>query len=499
MKYLRYTYFLLIALLVFSCYDDKGNYSYTDLPEFGIDSLDVYNYVKLQEEILEISPVVKYQGDEADLEYLWTVRLKVPVYNDVTNSYPSPDTLSEEKNLSYSVNLAVNQYIVDFTIYNKVLDIKKFMSFNLDVQSDYSKGWMLLISKDGGDDIDFIKTNKFFSDVAVEDEKVYKNLYSVSNDKKLVNGKFLVQDYLSNGGGNIYVFEENGGAQLSTVDLAIKTPYEKLYSISEDITKPTAIGFTKNMSRIIIDDEKVYCRWNSATFESSLIVDDKGYEAASFVLSTTGGDAPVTVIYDKLNRRFLQIPLFSKKTGVYEDAVSGALFDMNNIGMDVIHMEKGFNGYAYNIFKEPGTVNHHLYVVNIETGDQAPVAKYSMKNCTDIASATCFAFGTRGDVCYYTVDNKIYQYNYSVANDSDLEHEFAAGEKVVSMKIYKDMAEEKDPLLDSRVLVVATYNESSKAGKVYMFDVNETNGAVSGEGVKSYDVDGKVIDMGIKK
>lgn len=497
MKYLKNIYFLLIALLMLSCYDDKGNYNYKDLPEFNIDSLEVYDYVRMQDEILQLAPVVKYAGNESDLSFLWTIRLENPKYDEDIRGYHPVDTLSEEKSLNYTVNLPVNQYVIDFTIYNKVLDTKQFMSFNLDVQSAYSKGWMLLVEREDGSDIDFIKTSKFFSDIDAASETVYKNIYSIANGKKLNKGNTLVQDYLSNGNGNIYVLDENAGGRLSTVDLSETKSFTELFTFPEDVNKPTAIGFSRNRSRYVVNNGQVHCDFRNNGFEPSLVPDNNGYDAAPFILYTTTG-GPGAVIYDNLNRRFLQIPLWTKKTGVYEAATVDALFDMNNIGKDIVHMENGFNGYAYNIFKDVDAENYYLYVFDVNTIDQAPIELYSMENCTDIANATCFAFGTRGNVCYYTVDNKIYQYNYFGANDSDLEYEFAAGEKVVSMKIYKDMATEKDPELDSKVLVVATYNESSKAGKVYMFDINETNGSVSSDGIKSYDVDGKVIDMGIK-
>lgn len=498
MKYLKNIYFVLIALLMLSCYDDKGNYSYRDLPLFNIDSLEIYDYIRMQDEKLELSPVVNYEGAETDLVYLWTIRPEDPVYDEDARKYQPADTLSEAKALDYTINLAVKKYIIDFTIYNKVLDTKQIMSFNLDVQSAFSQGWMLLVEREDGCDIDFIKTNKFFPEIDEASEIVYKNIYSLANGDKLNNGKFLIQDYIDNGNGDIFVLDENGGGQLSTVDFSEKLSFAKMFTFPESVHKPAVIGFSRNRSRYLINNDQVNCRWSGATFTPSLLTDEKGYEVAPFILYTSDSEAPGTVIYDNLNKRFLQISTWANKTGVYEEAAPGALFDMNNIGLDVVHMENGFEGNAYNIFKEPGADNYFLYVININTKAQAPLGLYSMENCTDIANATCFAFGTRGNVCYYTVDNKIYQYNYSGANDSDLEHEFAAGEKVVSMKVYKDMLGDVDPALDSKVLVVATYNESSKAGKVYMFDINETNGSVSASGVKSYDVDGKVLDMGIK-
>ncbi len=497
MRYLKYIYVLMITLLVFSCYDDKGNYSYNDLPKFSIDSLEAYNYVRMQDEMLQLSPVVNYDGNESDLSFLWTIRLEKPKYDDEIKGYYSADTLSEEKELNYRINIAVNKYLIDFIIYNKVLDTKQFMSFNLDVQSAYSKGWMLLVKREDGDDIDFVKTNKFFPTIDATSEMVYKNVFSIANGKKLNKGNTLVQDFLSNGNGNIYVLDENAGGKLSTIDYSELNSLEEIFTFPEEIYSSTAIGFSKNRSRYIINKGQVHCDFNGSGFEPSLIPDDKGYEAAPYILETTGA-APGTVIYDKLNRRFLPIPLWTKKTGVYEAASTEALFDMNNIGKDIIHMEKGFNGYAYNIFKDIDADNFYLYIFDINTIAQAPMGLYSMENCIGIADATCFAFGTRGNVCYYTFANKIYQYNYSGANDCDLEYEFEVGENVVAMEIYKDISEEKNPDLDSKVLVVATYNETTKEGKLYMFDVNETNGSISSNNIKSYDIDGKVIDMGIK-
>ena len=63
---------LFMALLAMACYDDKGNYDYTELGKVEI-SFPQTQYQGYFGEVLEIEPTITTDIPEDDLDYYWEV------------------------------------------------------------------------------------------------------------------------------------------------------------------------------------------------------------------------------------------------------------------------------------------------------------------------------------------------------------------------------------------------------------------------------------------
>ena len=81
MKKIFFAATMALALTCVSCYDDKGNYDYTDLEVVEVEKPGdniLEKYIISRFDTLTIDPKVTYQGkqvvgDEAPLDYLWTL------------------------------------------------------------------------------------------------------------------------------------------------------------------------------------------------------------------------------------------------------------------------------------------------------------------------------------------------------------------------------------------------------------------------------------------
>ena len=66
-------FYIFLSLIFISCYDDKGNYDYTDIGDITITGIEnSYTAIALAKK-LEIKPTVTSKNPEDTFEYLWTV------------------------------------------------------------------------------------------------------------------------------------------------------------------------------------------------------------------------------------------------------------------------------------------------------------------------------------------------------------------------------------------------------------------------------------------
>ncbi len=483
-----------ILMLLWGCYDDKGNYDYHDLPALEIDTVGMKNE-RSQEQmsVLKIEPGIYYTGPKENLIYRWVMYPKTEIYDEDKGQYPAALELSEQPVLEYVLDVPANKYVVRLTVTDKVSRTSSFMTFQVEVLSAFSKGLMVLAEKEGVFDVDLIRSLQLEPALETGKEGVTRNIYSICNQEKLYGGKALYQKK-----DKVYVFTEDGGFRLNNITFEKETDYNDLFLMPEAVASPVALETSYNNMFYVINGKTVHSVFGTGRFSTPLLGD---YEAAPFLTERkriSGVDGPNLVIYDNKHQRFMQLPLFGKKLGVYEAMAPGAPFDLNQIGMKLIHMENGYNDYCYHVFLDEKVAAWYLYVINLNTVAQDPILKVAMEGCADISEHTLYAFGTRGEVCYYASDNKIYLYDYKNSNTASTDggYIFGTTEKVVVMKVYKDPADQDR---DSKLLLVATNDVETGEGRVYILEVNEHTGIINKSTVEMFDGFGIIKDLCFKQ
>lgn len=493
--------FILFATGVFftGCYKDKGNYDYTELPDFRIDTTQLrLQYLVLQFEELDIEPPLIYSGDPSVLSYNWKIYTRQGQTRPVTD-------ISSEKALRYTVSQTPGSYTIEYTVTNTVTGERAMERFELTVTNALSDGWMVLHEKGGVSDIDFLKTQELLP--ALQEDELIRDVYSSLNDGEKITSKAIqivnskMKRNATRTDNMVYVLTEESITRLSGDDFTKVQSNAGLFFLPPPVIKPqryTVPAGTLAFYEVLINNGDLHeiltgYTDNNGQFSTRMSGD---YIASPYVPM----NPPIltTAIYDEKNGRFLSLGFVQTQLQPYREAVPGSLFDLNTINKKLLYLEGGFNNYDYCVFADrEGGDARYLYVIAFSraTAGTAAIGLYNMSGAQDIAQAACYAIGNRGNVFYYAAGSTIYFYDYSGSNASRIEHSFPSAEKITSMKLFKKTGH----ALNGKLLFVATFNETSGEGKLYQVPVNEVNGVVDAAGIKSFSGFGKIIDMNLKQ
>ena len=146
----------LMAALLTSCFDDKGNYDYQNINEVTIEGIDRTKVYELfsYESTLTINPVVKSTvGDEKNYDYTWKI---IPKNAESEEGDQEKYVVSKEKNLVYPVTLDDGYYIGFFEVKDLSNGVTWIEDFYLHVKSKGSEGWIIACKQDGKTRLDLI-------------------------------------------------------------------------------------------------------------------------------------------------------------------------------------------------------------------------------------------------------------------------------------------------------------------------------------------------------
>ena len=118
---------LLTLLHTFvSCYEDKGNYDYIDLPQAEVKGI-AEAYVTNLLDMLEIDPQISTTAADQEYDCMWMCYNKKDFRKKI-------DTLSTDRVLRYKVTLPLSTYQLVFAYKNKKTAVTKYVNASLTVQ-----------------------------------------------------------------------------------------------------------------------------------------------------------------------------------------------------------------------------------------------------------------------------------------------------------------------------------------------------------------------------
>lgn len=515
--YLKTIFFLAVIVIgLSSCFEDKGNYDYIDLPEIDIDTTGlniVDEKIAYQFEVLNIAPTIHYAGNKNDLRYEWKLYLQKSQKPENQTMYDSVQVLSTEPIFNEMIYDVPGNYYMTLTVSDTKYDVKTYWTCKVKVESSMSSGLCVLDEKEGVGDIHLIKDMRLQPSLTEDQQGVIYNIYSrVNADRPLEGVKFLgMKGQIPWGGENsFYLFNETGGFSLLSNSYEIGSEYDELFTVSFGLKyKPQAYNALKkganSYTDVLISDGTLYAIANymmaPATFNEYI----GDYTAAPFVAEVNSNSPYIGVFFDKQHNRFLYLkPMDSKFTaGEFLNVSSGEAFNINNINKDLKWLENGFNYITYAVFKDKNAADYALYVADFtesSTKENPTPAKamavYDMGACSGVNESSLFAFGSLGNVCYYSSGDKLYQYHYAdAANNATLIKDFpASGEEITCMKVFKQSGH----AMNGKLLMVATHKDGE--GKVYLINFNELTGTLDLSNIsKPYTGFGLIKDLQLKK
>lgn len=492
---------LFIPLLVSlaACYDDMGNYDYENLPGVAIKTQDTAYATQFK--TLELSPDVNLDGgSETDYEYSWRI------WSNDIGGVDKQKVIGNTRNLVYEVSEIPGSYTLVLTVRNKHTDVKTYKQIYLAVQGSITEGWMVLQEKDGKTDFDLIMS-PYFSNRVKHDE-ILHNVYETVNGESLTGRGVKIGSYFCIGRyQNVVVLTNRGGARLSAITMQKTFDMSTLildmsswkpenYLFWHYYWSPGRFGFDAIISNGRFYEYSAISSMEFTTYTEPILKEGMTYKASPY--APRWFDYYQGILYDESAGRFLGI---EKNTWILKELAMATVvqpFDWGNMHANLRYMETGYNNYEYGLFEDWTTHKLSLCVFNFDTKPNIGVRMYQADNCLELQNAKYYAVGSLGPLFYYATDRDIYRYDYNGTNAGEKLYTLAvADEKITGMKIFKPCVDRFIPghPYNNKVLIFSTYNESKKEGKIYMYYINEVNGAIDVSSEKIFGGFGEILDM----
>ncbi|QRY57067.1 hypothetical protein BCY89_20010 [Sphingobacterium siyangense] len=498
-KLYQLLYLCLITLLNFSCAKDEGNYSYTvlDKVSFPEEKSDTTIFIQ-QGKALTLSPEVVYNGDANDLSYEWFVYL-----NSASASYVQDSTLiAKTKSLNYTVSPDIfvlgENYKLTYKVTNSKTGLAVFRFYQLAVQDLFTQGWIFLEDRNGKADLSMILRNG----------TLYHDIYSgrnanypIANPKSFSISPQSISDGVAQDGKKFYIVGASDAIELDGNTMKKRFDYAYLFFQAPATIKPEYIawgGAGGNNLGLLINDGKLYPNMvggfpGAKKFGAEMKSSTHEYTynlAAQHISGANYSDTYNVFVFDRLNRCFYAVT--SSNLNAFDAASQNtALFDMNNVGMDLIKLDSSNVSTVRNAIMRT-TDGSEAYLLQFRTTRTAAeptinVAKQHL-NAPGLIKATDLSCSTLSPHIFYVADAKLYRYEVT-SNSYTVEYQLPTNETVSKIKFERHGYGQGLPRL-----IVATWNGTE--GKVYYFKVSPTGTIQSLD--KTFTGFGRIIDLAYK-
>lgn len=172
-----------IAAVWSGCYDDKGNYAYSEINEISIDTVGKQTEFEVyQFDTLDIPVDIRFALEEVpdeDMEYKWTI------YSNAATGNVTAEVIGTERNLHSVIRQpsSADSYSVVLQARNKRSGIATQMSYTVYVTSQILSGWVVLHTDGVQSDVDYIATPRAVP--AITASRHIRNAYFTANNQKI--------------------------------------------------------------------------------------------------------------------------------------------------------------------------------------------------------------------------------------------------------------------------------------------------------------------------
>ena len=511
MKRIMIKLFLIGSCLIAftSCYKDQGNYDYALLTDFHVDTASINRVLVISQfSSPSIDPHLIFAGDKNKLAYVWRVYGR----NTGVSLESIPDTLCRTEHFSGTFTPPPGNYWLEFSACEPETGRTIFSQYRLTIESANGMGLIVLYERNGSMDCDLIKTRAMVG--SYSEDAVLRNILSQANPNRIPPGKPVgIGMYSYSTAKYLTLLTDEDAVRLSPLDMAITNPFDELFYDAPSVARPHSYYvLVSGLMEVMINNGRFYVSTPYATPDdprlAGAIIGD--YYATPYVCRSAIG----FFCYDQKNLRFLYTGNAGPEMEVLAAPVG--LFDFNNIGKEMIYMAPGFGDrinpsgsgvIAYAFFKDlVDNGKRYVYVMDITQNNQnlaATKALLDISACPEITEANLFTLGTRGPILFYAANNNIYQIQYELSLNSVIDTRVVwpnipSGEKITCLELSDHAGINLAESALNKYLFVATYNESTGEGKVYILVVNVTTGTCEPEPYAVYSQFGRVKDIMFK-
>lgn len=540
----------LIVVLVglTACYEDKGNYDYTELNEISVVSPAAGTYFAIDRyDTLHIEPQLAFTQDvmaDDQLEFLWEMYL-----DDWANTEAKAVVLGRERVLDTMISrpASTTNYALVLTVTEKKTGAAYRTKYSVAIQPSVLSGLMVLQDDNGRCRLDYLAST--YAEPSFTANRHIKDVYAVNNDGSSLAGtprgvsfSLVEKSSYEPQVKNLYVWTDRQVARISSSDFSVEHLDNDLFMVAPKKIDVTNIDRSARYSycTIMINDGQAHALNQQATMSfgyqfsrelkpNSSLTGDMQFERFVYEPDLFGSQSGYSaILYDKLGKRFVKVassydvePVIFAFNQQEEDNIN-SLFDVNHVGLDMIWMGRNYGSIVCAVFTDG--VKRYLYrmrfnitstTTDSSSGEEIinPMVYRQAYGKDDFSAATegdqarCFECGRfAANTFMYASSRNIYTYDFNAHRAILLNDPLPEGEEITSIRIYNvEYYTANLQSVSGTLLYVATWNGTE--GKIYEFPINRTtlrfNNRDDADGnlkapYQVFSGFGKVVDMCVK-
>ena len=476
---------LLTLLHTFvSCYEDKGNYDYIDLPQAEVKGI-AEAYVTNLLDMLEIDPQISTTAADQEYDCMWMCYNKKDFRKKI-------DTLSTDRVLRYKVTLPLSTYQLVFAYKNKKTAVTKYVNASLTVQSAYSRGWYVLKESGGNTDLDFFTGDIHKTDLlkqslgsSLQGQPRYLGFVPYAYLDKEANK--LVKDNQS-----FVIMSEKDMRIIRIADMKEMARFEDLFFENAPACKPQ-FWYVGSEENGFVNDGKLYAyseRQGQLGVSKFSFPKDGDYQLSA-VFTKNATMSPL--MFDLKHEQLCTSHKSPNNVVILEDD-GGSLFPNNFKGFEPLYF--GFlydgmwtGGKMYAVMQNKQDKSRRI--VYIDSNNLVYFEDAFLKNritqikdidaTSAFAKATCYAQNRKFEMMYFSTGNRLYVYNLINHVESEVTREggqpaIPSGEQITMIKhVVFDYSDWQDPSISEQVERIAVATTTGNRYKLYLFEPQASN------------------------
>lgn len=500
------------ALLLTSCFDDKGNYDYIELGDLTITGIATERWYELFafSDTLSIPVAIhssRYTSGEEPYTYQW--KLEKATAQTQREDSVLDYTVSREKNLKIIPTLEAGEYFGFFIVTDTLLGLQQKVDFFVRLKTSTSEGWMILCEQDGEARLDWIVN------LTDSTDRIYHNLWAGADVKS--GRPYGIASAYSPRGSLRYVFVENGIYNIDKNDAHVGEDNDVRWQFGDqpDVLQglATEIALERNnwLDLLVTRNKDLYVR-NASSFGAiygfpiNKTADGQRFDVAPFFGHTYVGSGVSVIIYDETNRRFMEIEDDNSNIPHPLVFAGGRESFEAETGRDMVYMNWTKDKYTFAVLED--SEEEEMYVYGINMGDNGKNYRdyYMQLKRPNRDKITHIAFHSLYRYLFYSTDkSEIFRFDMEHPDDAAVKVLSFPGETITALKVQKFLLWGKyEPWEAARGnhLVIGSYVTSevdkgneADCGIMRTYEVPGLREPMEDKQVKYHDKLGKIVDI----
>ncbi len=423
-----------MVILLVSCFKDKSNYDYAPNEKITVTGINSsYDRISLVDSI-NIKPTVVSSDPSAKFQYVWGI-----YETNVQGIVPKIDTICKTQVLKYFIKQPAKTWVLVFAAKNLNTGYTQYVTSNLNVITQFTRGWYVL--KDDGSKTDM---DLFLTPTTITPASKMENIYSFVNGKKLdgkakvlcfeTSYKSTVTGVLGNTRGMFIASSKDASIINMNTLLEIRDFNGSFYSIPP-VKAPGAM-LVGSAADYFVNNGLIHSIYamsaNTGVFGNYQMRDaiNSPYSVSDYYYTYFVSDP---IFFDEMSSSFVSAGGAGTMLNTVTDAV-GTNMPANKNNKTLLYMGMKASGNAIALFKDKTDAN-----LKILSNITPTVGAFKMLNDTLLTSNKLFNASiitcnyTDENMIYFVVGNQVWSRN--LANKLEqLQYTAPAGETIVFVR-----------------------------------------------------------------